>query len=150
MTYEELQAELVQSMKDKNRVRKNVIAGIMTIAKNMAIEAGTKDDITEDIVTAAILKNKKMCQESIDMCPKNRPDILEALQVTMGYIDEFAPRMMTEDEVREFIKEEIFKIGETQEISLKIKGLVMKTVMPKLKGKADGKLINKVVTELLN
>jgi hypothetical protein len=150
VTYEELQAELVQSMKDKNRVRKNVIAGIMTLAKNMAIEAGVKDNIAEDIVTAAILKNKKMCQESIDMCPENRSDMLEALQVTMGYINEFAPKMMTEDEIRKFVEEELIEMTQVYTLSPKIKGLVMKTVMTELKGKADGKLINKVVTELLN
>jgi hypothetical protein len=116
----------------------------------MAIEAGVKDNIAEDIVTAAILKNKKMCQESIDMCPENRSDMLEALQVTMGYINEFAPKMMTEDEIRKFVEEELIEMTQVYTLSPKIKGLVMKTVMTELKGKADGKLINKVVTELLN
>jgi len=64
MTFEALHQELVKSMKDKNRVRKNIIADMITCAKNMAIEQGCKDDITEEIVNAAILKSKKICQES--------------------------------------------------------------------------------------
>jgi hypothetical protein len=143
MTFEALQNELVKSMKERNRVRKNVIADMVTCAKNMAIAAGTKDNITEEIVDAAILKSKKTCQEQIDTCPTNRPDILEAYKVCMGYIDELAPKMMTEDEI-------LYKITEIFHDDIPInKGLIMKTIMPELKGKADGKLINKVVTELL-
>jgi hypothetical protein len=143
MTFEALQNELVKSMKERNRVRKNVIADMVTCAKNMAIAAGTKDNITEEIVDAAILKSKKTCQEQIDTCPTNRPDILEAYKVCMGYIDELAPKMMTEDEI-------LYKITEIFHDDIPVnKGLIMKTIMPELKGKADGKLINKVVTELL-
>jgi hypothetical protein len=143
MTFEALQEELVKSIKSKNRVRKNVIADMITCAKNMAIEEGCKDNITEDIVAAAILKSKRVCQEQIDTCPENRPDILEAYKVCMSYIDELAPKMMTEDEI-------FYKITEIFHDDIPVnKGLIMKTIMPELKGKADGKLINKVVTELL-
>jgi hypothetical protein len=149
MTFEALQNELVKSMKERNRVRKNVIADMVTCAKNMAIAAGTKDNITEEIVDAAILKSKKICQEQIDTCPENRSDILEAYNVCMGYIDELAPKMMTEDEVRDFVEQELIEMTQNYTLSPKLKGLVMKNIMPELKGKADGKLINKVVTELL-
>jgi hypothetical protein len=149
MTFEALQNELVKSMKERNRIRKNVIADMVTCAKNMAIAAGTKDNITEEIVDAAILKSKKTCQEQIDTCPANRPDILEAYKVCMGYIDELAPKMMTEDEVRDFVEQELIEMTQNYTLSPKLKGLVMKNIMPELKGKADGKLINKIVTELL-
>lgn len=146
MTFEQLQKELINSMKSKNRVRKNVISDMMTCAKNMAIEKGCKDNITEDIVTAAILKSKKICQEQIDTCPASRPDILEGYQLCMTYIDELAPKMMSEDEVRSAV----YHILATVDIQQDNKGAVMKAVMPRLKGKADGKVINKVVTEILN
>jgi uncharacterized protein YqeY len=143
MTFEALQNELVKSMKERNRIRKNVVADIVTCAKNMAIAAGTKDNITEEIVDAAILKSKKTCQEQIDTCPTNRLDLLGMYKVCMSYIDEFAPKMMTEDEI-------LYKITEIFHDDIPVnKGLIMKTIMPGLKGKADGKLINKVVTELL-
>ena len=107
----------------------------------MAIEAGCKDAITDEIVDKAILKSKKICQEQIDTCPVNRPDLLEAYTICMGYIDELAPKMMSEDEVR-IIVEKLFSPATSLS-----KGLFMKEVMAQLKGKADGKLINRIVSE---
>ena len=118
-----------------------LIADIVTCAKNMAIEKGCKDNITEDIVDAAILKSKKVCQEQIDTCPANRPDLMEGFKLCMTYIDELAPKMMSEDEVRESVKDILTGV----EVSNR--GAAMKLVMPVLKGKADGKIINKIVSE---
>lgn len=141
MTFEQLQAVMTQAMKEKNRIKKEVIADMVTCAKNMAIEKGCKDNITEDIVDAAILKSKKVCQEQIDTCPTNRPDLMEGFQLCMTYIDELAPKMMSEDEVREAVKDIL------TEVEVSNKGAAMKLVMPVLKSKADGKIINKVVSE---
>lgn len=144
MTLKELQNEMTKSMKEKNRVRKTVVADMIACAKNMAIDKGCKDDITDEIVNAAILKSKKTCQEQIDLCPANRPDLLEAFKVCMGYIEELAPKMMSEDEV----KAAVLNIIAENDIQMN-KGAIMKVVMPQLKGKAEGKVINKVVGELL-
>ena len=141
MTFDQLQSAMMQAMKEKNRIKKEVIADMVTCAKNMAIEKGCKDNITEEIVTAAILKSKKVCQEQIDTCPANRPDLMEGFQLCMTYIDELAPKMMSEDEVREAVKDILTGV----EISNR--GAAMKLVMPALKGKADGKIINKIVSE---
>ena len=140
----ELQDKLTQSMKEKNRVKKTVIADMVACAKNMAIEKGCKDNIPEEIVDAAILKSKKICQEQIDTCPANRPDILEGYKICMSYIDELAPKMMSEDEVRQAVKDILAGADVSN------KGAAMKLIMPALKGKADGKFINKIVTEVLN
>ena len=138
------------AMKERNRVKKDVIADMVACAKNMAIEKGCKDNITDEIVKEAILKSKKRCQEQIDTCPTNRPDLLEAYTICMGYINEFAPKMMSEEEVKAFIEAEVIELTSVNvEISPKIKGMLMKNIMPKLKGKADGKLINKVVENIL-
>lgn len=152
MTFEKLMKDLTDSMKQQNRVKKAVIADIVTCTKNIAIEKKCKDNITEDIVDAAILKCKKTCQEQIDTCPANRTDLLSMYKENMKYIDEIAPKQMSEDEVKEFVSTELIELSQvaTEPISSKMKGLVMKNIMPKLKGKADGKLINKVVMELLN
>ena len=149
MTFKELQAAMTTAMKERNRVKKDVIADMITCAKNMAIEKGCKDNITDEIVKEAILKSKKRCQEQIDTCPKNRPDLLEAYTICMGYINEFAPKMMSEEEVKEIIKTFIVKMSlNNREVKL-TKGMIMKTVMPELKGKADGKTIGKVVDDIL-
>ena len=149
MTFKELQAAMTTAMKERNRVKKDVIADMITCAKNMAIEKGCKDNITDEIVKEAILKSKKRCQEQIDTCPANRPDLLEAYTICMGYINEFAPKMMSEEEVKKIIKTFIVKMSlNNREVKL-TKGMIMKTVMPELKGKADGKTIGKVVDDIL-
>ena len=150
MTFKELQAAMVAAMKEKNRVKKEVIADMVACAKNMAIEKGCKDNITDEIVVAAILKSKKMCQDQIDTCPANRPDRLEAYNLCMTYINELAPKMMTEEEVLKVIQEESDKLASSLvEISPKVKGILMKAAMAKLKGKADGKVISAAVDKVL-
>ena len=150
MTFAELQAVMVSAMKERNRVKKEVIADMIACAKNMAIEQGCKDNITDEIVAAAILKSKKMCQDQIDTCPANRPDRLEAYNLCMTYINEFAPKMMSEEEICEFVKNEIVQFSINNRDNKFNKGAFMKIIMPKLKGKADGKLINKIVTDILS
>lgn len=144
MTFKELQAAMVSAMKEKNRVKKEVIADMVACAKNMAIAQGCKDEITEQIVMDAILKSKKICQEQIDTCPANRPDVLEAYKTCMEYINELAPKMMDEKEIKEAV-ERIFATSSTP----LNKGTAMKLAMAELKGKADGKLINQIVTDIL-
>ena len=144
MTFKELQAAMISAMKEKNRVKKEVIADMVACAKNMAIAQGCKDEITEQIVTDAILKSKKICQEQIDTCPANRPDVLEAYKTCMKYINELAPKMMDEKEIKEAV-ERIFATSSTP----LNKGTAMKLAMAELKGKADGKLINQIVTDIL-
>lgn len=146
MTFEQLVAEMQKSMKEKNRVKKDVLADIVACAKNMAIAEGCKDNISEKIVTNAILKSKKICQEQIDTCPANRPDILEGYKLCMSYIDEYAPKMMSEEEVRKAV----YHLLATIDIQQDNKGAVMKAIMPHLKGKADGKVINSIVTEIIS
>lgn len=148
MTFKELQTAMTAAMKERNRVKKNVIADMVTCAKNMAIEKGCKDNITDEIVKEAILKSKKRCQEQIDTCSKNRPDLLEAYTICMGYINEFAPKMMSENEIKDFVGSEMIAMSLNNREPFN-KGQFMKVIMPKLKGKADGKLINKVVEDIL-
>ena len=151
MTFKELQAAMTAAMKERNRVKKEVIADMITCAKNMAIEQGCKDNISDEIVKQAILKSKKRCQEQIDTCPANRPDLLQAYTICMGYIDEFAPKMMSENEVREYIIEYFeelrtrneFKAGQVN------KGQIMKELALALKGKAEMGMVSRILTEVL-
>lgn len=147
MTFKELQNEMTKAMKEKNRVRKTVIADMIACAKNMAIEQGCKDNITDEITVAAILKSKKVCQEQIDTCPANRPDILEGYKVCMEYINELAPKMMSEQEIYNIVQDAFLNIA-MKNTPLN-KGTLMKAVMPRLKGKADGKVISKIVDSVL-
>ena len=149
MTFEQVQKELIQAMKNKDTVRKSVLGDIKTTALNLAIEEKHKENVTEDNVLAAIKKYQKVCQAQIDTCPASRPDLMEAFQACMKCVNEYLPQQITFEEVQTAVKDFLvqFSINNPGPIN---KGLVMKEIMPKLKGKADGKMINQVVTEICN
>ena len=147
MTIEQLQKEMITVMKEKNKFKKEVISSLLSTAKNMAIEKGCKDNIAEDIVTAAILKEKKSTAEMIDSCPTDRPDRLKEYTDRMDIIQEYAPRLMDKSEIRRHI----ITLTKSKGIDMtkQNKGQVMKETMPFFKGKADGKLVNQIVSSML-
>ncbi len=143
MQLEQLQKDMVAAMKARDKVRKDAISSLISAAKKVAIDEGCRDDIKEELVDRVILKEMKTVKEQIDTCPKERTDLLEEYEVRYHIFEEYAPAMMSEAEVESFIKEKFAEVLET-----KNKGMVMKNVMPELKGKADGKVINQVVARL--
>ena len=90
-----------------------------------------------------ILKSLKTAKEQLDSCPDERAELKKEYQYNYDVISEYAPHMMSEAEIRQFLTENFAALLET-----KNKGQIMKEVMPALKGKADGKLINQVVAEM--
>lgn len=144
MTLEVLQNEMIAAMKEHNKIRKETISSLIGAVKKAAIDKLCKDNITEELVNEVLLKEKKTMQEMIDTCPAERVATLEEYYHKMNIINEFVPKMMTEEEVRQAV----YNIIASVDIQQSGKGALMKAVMPKLKGKADGALINKVVTEI--
>ena len=144
MTLEVLQNEMIAAMKAKNKIRKDTISSLIGAVKKTAIDERCKDNITEELVNRVILKEQKTIQEMIDTCPESREDLLNEYEHKMAIILEFVPKMMSEEEVRKAV----YNIIATVDIWNTGKGALMKAIMPRLKGKADGKLINKVVTEI--
>lgn len=148
MTIEKIRTDMVESMKENNKFKKEVLSSIISTATNMAIEKGCKDNITEDIINAAILKELKTANEMLDTCPSDRLEQLEEFTLRIEILKEIAPKMMDKEEIQKCI---IQIAGENNiELTTKNKGQLMKVVMPQLKGKADGKLVNNVVQEMLN
>lgn len=148
MTIEKIRTDMVESMKENNKFKKEVLSSIISTATNMAIDKGCKDNITEEIVSAAILKELKTANEMLDTCPSDRLEQLKEFTQRIEIIRSYAPRMMSEEEIKNFIKETAQ--NNNIELTFKNKGQLMKVVMPQLKGKADGKLVNNVVQEMLN
>lgn len=145
MTLDVLQKEMVAAMKNKDKARKDTISALIGAIKKTAIDEKCKENIPEELVDRIILKEKKTVQEMIDTCPADRTETLTEYTQRMKVIDEFAPHMMNEDEVRAAV----YRIIKTTDILQSGKGAIMKVVMPKLKGKADGKVINKIVSEIV-
>lgn len=143
MDFQTLQKDMIAAMKARDKERKAVLAGLVSAAKKIAIDEGTRDNISEDQVNRAVLKELHAAEEQLATCPKDRADLLKEYQFRYDVISEYAPKMMSEEEIKQFLNEKYADVLATKNI-----GQIMKTVMPALKGKADGKLINKAVKEL--
>ena len=143
MQMEQLQKDMIAAMKAKDKPRKEAISSLVSAVKKAAIDAGCRDDIKEDMVDQVILKELKTVKEQIDTCPAEREDLKAEYQFRYDVFQEYAPSLMSEEEIRNFIMEKFADI-----VAQKNKGMIMKNVMPELKGKADGKLINQVVAKL--
>ena len=143
MTFETLHGDMVAVMKARDKERKAVLSQLIADVKKAAIDAGTRDDIGEALVDQVILKSKKTAREQLDTCPDERAELKAEYQYAYDVICEYAPKMMSDDEIRAFLTAEFADV-----IATKNKGQIMKAIMPALKGKADGKAINAIVAEL--
>ncbi len=143
MKIEELQKEMIAAMKAKDKPRKETISMLVAAVKKLAIDEGCREDIQEELVTRAILKELRMAQEQVNTCPEDRVELKAEYEQKLTVIKEFAPVMMSAEEVKSLILEKFSEVAAT-----KNKGLIMKSVMPELKGKADGQIINQIVGEL--
>ena len=97
MTLETLQNEMIAAMKSGDKFRKTTISGLIAQIKKTAIDKGCRDNITEDMVNAELLKAKKITQEMIDSCPESRQDLLDDYKNQMKIVCEFAPSLMTDE-----------------------------------------------------
>lgn len=143
MEMQTLQKDMVAAMKARDKVRKEAISSLISAVKKVAIDEGCRDDIKPELVDRVILKEQKSVKEQIDTCPDSRTDLKEEYQARYDIISEYAPQLLSADEVKAILTDKFAEV-----LATKNKGQIMKTVMPELKGKADGKVINQVVAEL--
>lgn len=143
MTIEQLQKDMIAAMKAGEKVRKNVISSLIAAVKRYAIDNGTRDNITEEITNMVILNELKAAKEQLDTCPAEREELIAEYTTNLEIIKEYAPAQLSEEEIKALLLEKYADV-----IATKNKGMIMKTVMAELKGKADGKVINKVVADL--
>ncbi|WP_230398994.1 GatB/YqeY domain-containing protein [Novisyntrophococcus fermenticellae] len=143
MELEKLRADMVAAMKAKDKPRKEAISSLVSAVKKIAIDEGCREDVPSELVDRVILKELKTAKEQIDTCPEARKDLLAEYQFRYDVIDAYAPRQMSPEEVKAYIDEKFADI-----IASGNKGMIMKNVMAEMKGKADGKIINQVVSDL--
>ena len=145
MQMEQLQKDMITAMKARDKVRKDAISSLVSAVKKVAIDEGCRDDIKEELVDRVILKEVKSVKEQIDTCPAERIDLREAYEARFAIINEYAPTLLSAEEVKAMINETFADV-----IATKNKGQIMKTVMPELKGKADGKVVNTTLAALFS
>lgn len=143
MKLETLQQGMIAAMKAKDKVTKDAISSLIAAVKKVAIDEGTRDNVAEELVDRVILKELKSIKEQIDTCPDERVELKEAYKTNYEIVARYAPKLLSEEEIKAIIVEKFSDV-----LAGGNKGHIMKAVMQELKGKADGKLINKVVAEL--
>ena len=100
MQFEKLQKDMIAAMKAKDKPRKESISALISAVKKAAIDKGCRDNITEELVDSVILKELKTAKEQIDSCPADRTELKEEYQARYDVISEYAPKLLSADEVK--------------------------------------------------
>ena len=141
-----VQKEMMLALKNKDAKRKDTLSVLLA-----ALKAKAKDkraDLTEAEENEVILKEIKQTTETMESAPENRTDIKDECKARIAVLSEFAPKQMSEDEIREVIMNLLKELG-IESPAMKDKGIIMKNLMPKVSGKADGGMVNKIVSDIL-
>ena len=144
---DEIRGEMVKAMKAKDKKRKDVLSLLLAELKN--VEINNRTPLTDEEGAQVILKQIKQLKETKSLTPADRTDILEECDYSISVLEEYAPKMMDETEIKSVI-EETLKELEIQTPTAKDKGKIMKVLMPKVKGKADGRLVNQVLGSMFD
>ena len=140
-----VRAAMMQAMKYKNKERKDALSLLLSALKSKQIDK--RADLTEEEENAVIFREIKQAQETIDTTPADRTAVIEECRARIAVYREFAPVQMDEAALRPIIAATLLELGITSPTAAD-KGRIMKALMPKVKGKADGKLVNRLVSEL--
>jgi len=142
---EEVRSDMIAAMKAGDKETKESLSMLLSALKNKAIDK--REDLTEEEETQVILKEIKQTKETIETTPVDRTDIISDCEKRIAVLERYAPRMMSESQIQEVISGVLGDLGIVSP-GAKDKGLIMKNLMPKVKGKANGKLVNELVQKL--
>lgn len=143
---EEIQSDIKEAMKAKDNETRDTLRLIAAAIKQADVDGGSALD--DAAVLSLVMKQAKQRRESISEYEKaGRQDLSEPEKKELAIIERYLPKMMDADEIRVLAVAVVADVGAT---SPKEMGAVMGKLMPQVKGKADGKLVNQVVRELLN
>ena len=145
MLKDEIFEDLKKAMKAREEVRVRTLRMVVAAIKNKLVDKKALGD--EDVIEI-LTKEAKLRKDSIEEYTKaNREDLADSEKEELEIIKEYLPEKMGEDELRTIILDTIEEQNVNSPSGL---GLIMKTVMPKVKGRADGKQVNKMVRDILS
>lgn len=149
MLKEKFQEELKESMLAKDELKTSVLRLLLSALNYFEIQKGGAGyEATDEDVLSVIQREVKQRKDSIEQYKAaNRPELAEKEEKELVILQTYLPAQMNEEEVKKIVKE---TINETGASSIQEMGKVMAALMPKLKGKADGSLVSKIVRENLS
>lgn len=142
---EQIEHDMKEALRAGQKDKLTVLRGLKSDIKYKQIDLGRA--MTDDDVVAVLTSASKKRRESIEQFRAGgREDLAQKEEAELGIIVTYLPKQLSEEEVRRIVKE---TVAETGADSPQKMGLVMKALMPKIKGQADGKLVSRLVSELL-
>lgn len=142
---EQLLEDMKVAMKEKDTIRKNAVQ--MTRAAILQVEKDKRITLDDDGIIEIIAKEVKKRKDSLpDFEKAGRQDLIDDLNREIEILLQYLPKQLSEEELEVFVREAIKESGAA---SVKDMGKVMQAVMPKVKGKADGKMINQIAKKIL-
>lgn len=144
---DEVRADMIKAMKAGDKESKETLSMLLAALKNKAIDK--RSDLTAEEETQVILKEIKQTKETLEMTPADRTEIIDECNKRLAVLEQYAPKMMDEAEIRVVIDATLSEVG-IEAPEAKDKGKIMKVLMPKVKGKADGKLVNDILMTYMN
>lgn len=143
---ETVRAAMVAAMKAQDKPRKNALSMLLSALKNAEIDK--REPLTEDEANVVVKKEIKQTQETYDTAPADRQDIRDEAAVRLAVYKEFAPADMSAEQIREVIAQVLAELN-IEAPTAKDKGTIMKVLMPRVKGKADGKVVNETLASMM-
>jgi hypothetical protein len=141
----QLRDAVTLALKSGDAQRKMTLRMALASIKNAEVEA--RGELDEAKILSLLQKEVKFRQETIEGAKQaNRPDLITKAETEIGILSEFLPQPLTEEELRVLVKEAIQESGAGSIADI---GQVMGVLMPKIRGKADGKEANQIVRDLL-
>ena len=138
--------DMKKALKENEKLKLSTLRLIRAAIKNA--EISKKDKLTEDEVIGVVTNNLKKLEESLDIFIKGqRPELADKAKREIKIIKEYLPEQLPEEEVEKIVKETMIKF---EFKGLQDLGPAMREIMPQLKGKTDGKIVNKMVRDLLD
>ena len=142
---ETVRAAMVAAMKAQDKPRKNALSMLLSALKNAEIDK--REPLTEDEANV-VVKEIKQPQETYDTAPADRQNIRDEAAVRLAVYKEFAPADMSAEQIREVIAQVLAELN-IEAPTAKDKGAIMKVLMPRVKGKADGKVVNETLASMM-
>lgn len=143
---DQIMSDMKQAMKDKDKVRLNTVRMIKSALMNEKIKLG--HDLNPDEELTVLNREKKQREESIDEFVKaKRDDLIDSTKKELEVVESYMPKQLSKDELDKIISETVEEVGAKGKSDF---GKVMKALMPKIKGRADGKQASELVRNHLN
>lgn len=143
---DDVRSAMVAAMKAKDKDTKETLSGLLAALKNKAIDK--RADLTEEEEIQVVMREIKQTKETLETAPADRTDIIEECQKRIAILEQYAPKLMGEDEIREVIASVLASL-DIETPTAKDKGRIMKELMPQVKGKADGTFVNQILMGMM-